>query len=873
MDIEAKRLTIFIFLISVTSILSISSHAYECDNWQAKHPDWLWCDDFESSSTSDYDGGWRDYITYVDKQASSDDVYSGNRAIQATITPGVNSAAGIYKYFTGQDGSVFARWYAKFDQDYDDQGHEHFVTLQGLDTSKPCGCSGCCANTRPIGDDRFLTGLEFDDKGTYLESRLYSYFYNQRNPSSAYRCCPKPLSTWAQDYRPAVPVTVDKGSWHSMELEIHPNTPGSDDGYVAYWIDGVLAMNATHSREACGPYTSSYTTECEDDDPSVDVYRDVYDNPPPYPAVYPAEGFIWRTTSSLKLNNIWIQVFNHEATTNPGINRVWFDSLVVGKHYIGPAACAENGKIDGACYCGGKPSPDDSSNIYTDGYCCNAEWQGSECSIAEYYVDPDYSGSTMDGSMSRPWNRLDASAWSTINSALAGDDVTVYVSARDATSDTGEDYGGGITVKRTDKSSHRLTLDGMSKYNTNDANPSWTDNSGDSMAKLVDAGGHALGWNRDDGAMDYVTLRGFEVSGRQGRVTFGGNHLIIEQIYAHDVTEIGPSFHLFYGYDTNPGCNIDTGIFNDITIRNNTVEDSYGEALYIGGTQNWENGCEQNSHSGIKIYGNTIRNAGIYGAEGDAIDVKDGLTNVEIYDNRIDNPQETGIHVYGVYSGTGSENLRIHDNIISNTKGRSIILTASPADNRRIRGAEVFNNIIYGSDDVGISLSSTGTGIYDVDIYKNTIYNNQQGIDIGSSSGITVRDNLVFRNQGTQLSTWGSSDIDSDFNAYADGDTWGFSPEGTHTLHDSADSLVIDATGDDFRPVDGSVLCGNGENNADIGALTCSGSVPSCGSIDTDSSGTIENDELLAHINSWYNGSGITTIQLLDAIRKWKNGC
>jgi hypothetical protein len=371
-----KSLAGLVLMVAVTG----TAGADECVNWQAEHPAWVFCDDFENSSTDDYDGGWREYVEYVQRAQQPQNVLWGDRAIQATITPGVNSAASVYKYFPGQDGAVYARWYAKFASDYYDQGRQHFVTLQGLDTTKPCGCPGCCANERPNGDDRFLSGLEFIDEQDRMRSFLYSYFYNQRNPSSTYRCCPKPLSRWAKTYEPDPAHTISKDRWYCMELMVQPNTPGSDDGRQSFWIDGVPVLSVLEAREPCGPFTDPpYSSECEEDDPTVDVFPNFYQNPPPYTDVYPAEGFVWRTTSDLKLNNVWVQVYNHEAATNPGQNRVWFDGLVVSTAYIGPVPCPDAGPIQAACTCGGPPDPADPSNVHTTGYCCNGVWQGQEC--------------------------------------------------------------------------------------------------------------------------------------------------------------------------------------------------------------------------------------------------------------------------------------------------------------------------------------------------------------------------------------------------------------------------------------------------------------------------------------------------------------
>jgi len=467
----------------------------------------------------------------------------------------------------------------------------------------------------------------------------------------------------------------------------------------------------------------------------------------------------------------------------------------------------------------------------------------------DFYVDPDFSGG--DGSASSPWSTLGSTQWTVINNALALGDVTVYVSAREASSDTPEQMANGITVQRTDTTTNRLTIDGMSKYNTNDQNPNWAIYNGNHVCKLTDNGGHAIGWNHVK--LDYITLRGFEVSGRQGRVTFGGDHLVIEHIHSHDIIDIGPSFHLFYAFDTS--CNDGPGVFTDIIIRNNTIERSRGEAIYLGGTQNWNNGCTQDSHTNIKIYGNTIIDAGTDGGEGDAIDVKDGLKNVEIFDNTIITPRQSGIHIYGVYSGDA--NIQVHDNHITGAYGRGIMITSGSSVGRYSRGIQVFNNIVQDCQSIGISLTGDDQYIEDIQIEHNTVYGNENGINIGGSNNIQLRNNLVFGNSVDQLSSWGSNNINSDYNAYQTGDTWGFGSEGGNTVH--AASLVVNP-GNDFTPIEDSVLCDNGQNNADIGAIPCDG----CDAM------TIT--ELNSIINQWK--SGTTSMQvLMGAITVWKNGC
>src|SRR5215471_8149043 len=69
--------------------------------------------------------------------------------------------------------------------------------------------------------------------------------------------------------------------------------------------------------------------------------------------------------------------------------------------------------------------------------------------LTTYYVDPDWGGS-QTGAALTPWTSLTYSAWATINTALASDDVTVYFSASNASSNTNQASTTPLNVARTD---------------------------------------------------------------------------------------------------------------------------------------------------------------------------------------------------------------------------------------------------------------------------------------------------------------------------------------------------------------------------------------------------------------------------------------
>src|ERR1700687_4055059 len=100
----------------------------------------------------------------------------------------------------------------------------------------------------------------------------------------------------------------------------------------------------------------------------------------------------------------------------------------------------------------------------------------SHCEAStNFYVDPDWTGVQV-GTASQPWNALSASAWTTINAALASDDVTIYFSALKADGVMQQSRTLFLQGRRIDPSAHRLTIDGYSLYNSNETTPNWLAN-------------------------------------------------------------------------------------------------------------------------------------------------------------------------------------------------------------------------------------------------------------------------------------------------------------------------------------------------------------------------------------------------------------
>jgi hypothetical protein len=361
-----------------------------------------------------------------------------------------------------------------------------------------------------------------------------------------------------------------------------------------------------------------------------------------------------------------------------------------------------------------------------------------------FYADPDASG-TQNGSASNPWHSLsDSGAWTAINNALAGDDVVVYFSARQAGSDTDETTTGGLTVARTNTSSHRLTLTGMDKWNTNDSSPSWADYNGSSRFKVTNGPSQAFLYMPDD---DYVTLRGFKVVGNgspEHVVQVAGSHVIIERCDVSGMSNAS-MFQFRYAIDSSGSC-------DDIIIRDNVFHDGYKELLYFGGCQDED----RYGHTNVQILDNHI-----YNSTGDGLDIKDGNRYITVRGNIIHNNNGDGIVSHSAYL---AEKNRVYNN-----GGRGIHHSNMWGRREDTHNGDVWrNNLLYGNGNDNMQLNDSGSNpsIRNARIYNNTCYNaGAHNIWIDSNVyDVYVQNNIAYQSGSTNISISASGTVVNDHN-------------------------------------------------------------------------------------------------------------
>lgn len=278
----------------------------------AKHPgddgiaadsDVIFFDDFEDySAPSELYDRWDAFYQQelVTLTGESDHVYAGEQALEFTL-PVLDEelSDSVDKVLDEEQDVLFLRYYSRFEGPYDVVGSSHngssvsahYFTEDGQATP------GVPAD----GMNKFLANLENwrGDEAVPSPGYLNIYVYRpgQRSmwgdhlyPNGDVDPNTSIKEDWGPEFVTRPQIIPDLDRWYCYELMLKANTPGQNDGRIAFWLDGKLA----------GDFPNLYL-------------RDI---------------------ASLKINRFGLS-FHINGTTDAQ-NRKWYDNVVAAKSYIGP---------------------------------------------------------------------------------------------------------------------------------------------------------------------------------------------------------------------------------------------------------------------------------------------------------------------------------------------------------------------------------------------------------------------------------------------------------------------------------------------------------------------------------------------------------
>jgi hypothetical protein len=195
-------------------------HAGECDNWQAAHPDWFWCDGFESGDTLS--------VKYQDVSTNgmsviTGEAFEGTHSLRQSYTQGQVDAGWLCRVNnSGFPDHVFMRWYHKFEAGF--SGFPPKMAriryrLRSGDWSSPYAVH-CW-----LEKDGVLA-LDVSAKNS-----------TQAN-SSGWLSIARTSFTFAD--------AKNIGRWICFEMEMKLNAPGAADGLYRLWADDSLIAERTN---------------------------------------------------------------------------------------------------------------------------------------------------------------------------------------------------------------------------------------------------------------------------------------------------------------------------------------------------------------------------------------------------------------------------------------------------------------------------------------------------------------------------------------------------------------------------------------------------------------------------------------------------
>ncbi len=297
---------------------SIVYQEYTCND---PDPAWLLCEDFEKGN-GDFDQ-WFSQSDYIIAQGEDDrgrididssQVHTGQYSVYMPASPesGYQGAGLDWRACDGEQRTncamnsyetLYFRTWVRFAEDH--RYIHHFLNIGG---SQPDdfwyhGTAGCLPN------GELSMGTTVDYKPDSRNSFFYTYFPDMSCDTRCERymdvethcqqCSDKGLPTctqqaqccWGNGFEPEPAVPFPVGEWFCLEMMMQANTPGEEDGSMAYWINGELA--------------------------------------------HQVDNMLWRYSETLALNRVRLQHYITTSDAEGHSNRIWFDDVVVSTQRIG----------------------------------------------------------------------------------------------------------------------------------------------------------------------------------------------------------------------------------------------------------------------------------------------------------------------------------------------------------------------------------------------------------------------------------------------------------------------------------------------------------------------------------------------------------
>ena len=239
-------------------------------------------------------------LTAANCTVITSDFNNGASCLRNVATLATDTGVSLHKFFSPGYDEMYARWYVKFDNNFDYL--HHFTQMAHYGSM---GNIGYGAGLKPNGTDYYIVAVEphkwwnitYGNMQTSWGSQnpapgawqFYNYFYNMFQDTDTHYYG---NSMWDLNQ---TKVNATKDKWICVELMGKANTGNNTNAESAFWIDGKLIQYWKGQMQ-------------------------------------------FRTSDTVKFDTFWLLYYVTTSWTSNPVNTVYIDDVVVAKSYIGPIA-------------------------------------------------------------------------------------------------------------------------------------------------------------------------------------------------------------------------------------------------------------------------------------------------------------------------------------------------------------------------------------------------------------------------------------------------------------------------------------------------------------------------------------------------------
>jgi len=225
---------------NVWSFTTAAAPTYECDNWQSLHPEWIFCDDFESTDPMVGTGRYFEYDDDSGDFVVVDSIGVDNSRALRVIWQAAETGAGGMKLGFGRNPSSYMDKGIRNTEDFPEVYYRFYMKMQ----------DGWQGNPQKLSRATVIAASDWSQAmiahhwngGTYTlkvdpvscvdaSSQVVCIGYNDYDNME-----------WLGGQAGTTPIfdSDNDDIWHYIEHHVKLNDPGEANGITEVWIDGTL---------------------------------------------------------------------------------------------------------------------------------------------------------------------------------------------------------------------------------------------------------------------------------------------------------------------------------------------------------------------------------------------------------------------------------------------------------------------------------------------------------------------------------------------------------------------------------------------------------------------------------------------------------